>query len=617
LYGIIKCIIAAILLLTSFINYSQDSTKKKIDTTFKPIRFIISENTYNYINPSAPDTITRKRLLWYPLKNIDDIFNFLPGYYLKVLDVGQIGQLTFNQLGAGTNGILRNGRPINDLIDGSVDLNLLSRNEIAEIEVSNGYGNSLYNYENSVNIIQRQQFQYRPYTELAFWQDRYDNDFIDVNFSQNFFKGFNFNMGVTKHSYTGKYTHSYFDVWLGRFNFNIAPSNNLNFFLYSNYAKIDRGLTEGIDENKVDITNKDDIFDPALAVVKNPDAYENKERFDVDAGAMYQKGISFTKLQAFVSNSFRWYRDPDNYGTYIKNNLHWINYGIKLKQELNFKPGKNINILSNTELETGLVIQQLNQLQLPVFSWTSYAEYNTINLLQNIDVKYKKLTLSGYVTGEKVHYINQIDIYSGLKGMYKFQFDSSHSVSVYSIFNQHHYYSGSGVKASFGSSNISAEYYFYKYYSNLRISGINAAGNIRIKPIEFNFNFTSCFDYDKLLAVPEFNGNLELSYHDTGIKNKLEYKVGFNTRFWSKYTSYSYRGLTNSFYYNPADSVNIPSNATLDFFIIGKIDKATFGLTFENILDRVIYNMGVYPAMDRGGLFNVWSRFNITWYFFD
>ena len=54
------------------------------------------------------------------------------------------------------------------------------------------------------------------------------------------------------------------------------------------------------------------MFNPALAVVKNSDAYEIKERFDIDGGAIYKKGISYTKLQLYVSNSFRKYRDEEN-----------------------------------------------------------------------------------------------------------------------------------------------------------------------------------------------------------------------------------------------------------------------------------------------------------------
>ena len=105
---------------------------------------------------------------------------------------------------------------------------------------------------------------------------------------------------------------------------------------------------------------------------------------------------------------------------------------------------------------------------------------------------------------------------------------------------------------------------------------------------------------------PEHYGNISLAWVDAAFKNKLEYKIGVNSRYWSEY-------YTNFYTYHQ----RIPANATLDFYIMGKIGKATFGLTFENILDRIIYNTGVYPFMDRGGFLNAMSRFNITWNFFD
>ena len=49
-----------------------------------------------------------------------------------------------------------------------------------------------------------------------------------------------------------------------------------------------------------------------LAVVKNPDAYEIRERFDVDFGLVHSVKSSFTKLQFFESNSFRQYKDEEN-----------------------------------------------------------------------------------------------------------------------------------------------------------------------------------------------------------------------------------------------------------------------------------------------------------------
>src|SRR4030095_500579 len=347
-------IIVPLIFLINSYCLSQDTSKsvdtlkitKKADTTTVQ-KFIFSDNKYQYLNQIKPDTITRKRFLWYPVKNFDEIFDYLPGYNLRYMEVGQINQLTFQQLDNHNTAVLRNGRPINDLIDGSIDLNLLSRNEVSDIELTNGFGNSIYNYSNVINVVDRQHFQKRPFTELAFWLDRYSNEFLDTYFSKNFFDWFNFNLGLTKHSSDGKYKNSDFDKWLGRFHFNFAPSKKFNLFLYSYYSRIQRGLNEGIDPDTVDVENKEEMFNAVTAIVRNSDAYEIKERCDIDAGAMLLAGkSSFTKLQMYVSNSFRKYRDEENRpnpnGFTIKDNLHWLNYGGKLQQIFNFRIAKSV-----------------------------------------------------------------------------------------------------------------------------------------------------------------------------------------------------------------------------------------------------------------------------------
>ena len=327
-------------LLISVNSFAQDSLKVKKDSTTGSV-ILLSQSKYSYINTGSPDTITRKRFLWYPLKTIDDLFNYLPGYYLEYMDAGQVNQLRFNQLDHHYTAVMRNGRPINDLLDGSVDFNLLSRNEIEEIELTNGYGNFLYDYNNGINIINHQVFRYKPYSEISFIQDRYENLYFDGTYHQNIFNKLNFNFGITKNSYDGKYTNSDFDKWQGRFNLNFFPSSKFNSFLSVNYSKIKRGLNEGIDPSKTPL-DKTSLFDVALAIVRNPDAYEIRERFDIDWGTIYAYGKdkrSFTKLQLFTSNSFRMYRDEENRPTpnniLLKDNSHWITYGAKLQQVLN------------------------------------------------------------------------------------------------------------------------------------------------------------------------------------------------------------------------------------------------------------------------------------------
>src|SRR5438876_129096 len=62
-----------------------------------------------------------------------------------------------------------------------------------------------------------------------------------------------------------------------------------------------------------------------------------------------------TKRQVFSSDAFRRYRDeenrPNHNGSYIKDNSHWLDYGVKLQQTFNLKLSKGIDIISRTEAE--------------------------------------------------------------------------------------------------------------------------------------------------------------------------------------------------------------------------------------------------------------------------
>lgn len=635
-YQIFRALIiaSAIFLLCENVQ-SQDTTKrvdtlkvrKKTDTTTVQ-NFILAENKYSYLSQVNPDTVTRKRFLWYPLKNLDDIFNNFRGYYLKYMDAGQINQLNFNQLDHYSTAVLRNGRPINDMIDGSIDLNLLSRNEISEIELTEGYANSSYNYPNVVNMVERQEFKYRPHTEIAFWQDRYNDEFVDTYFSQSFAKWINFNFGITKHSYDGKYKNSDFDKWLGRFHLNLAPSKKFNLFIYTYYSKIQRGLNEGINPDTVDIGNKEIMFNPSTAKVRNSDAYEIKERFDIDAGAMLLAGkSSFTKLQLYVSNSFKKYRDEENRtnsnGITARDNFHWINYGTKLQQIFNFKPAKNLNLISRSEGEINHIIRMYDS----ELTWLAYPDdytENYLSLFENLEIQYNKLELSGFIRGysNSINKIDTIRIGVGAKGSYKILFDSSTGISFNaSYYNTSRFLNGS-ISLFNGPNKLTGGVYYYKDYifgfPRTEMKGVSASLNWRIFNFDIEANYNHNLNTEKINFInPVRSGNVSLAYHNTAIRNKLEYKIGLVSKFWSNYYSVRYYGIFNSFIPEINNAVRIPDNATLDFYIIGKIDKAIFGLTFENILDRLIYNTGVYPNTDRGGLANVLSRFNITWYFFD
>jgi len=659
-----------LLLLLNISSFAQDSLGVKKDSTVSSV-ILLSLSKYNYINTSLPDTITRKRFLWYPLKTIDDLFNYLPGYYLKYMDIGQVNQLSFNQLDHHYTALMRNSRPINDLLDGSVDFNLLSRNEIEEIELTNGYGNFLYNYNNAINVLNHQVFRYKPYSEISFVQDRYENIYFDGSYHQNFFRKLNFNFGITKHSYDGKYTNSDFDKWQGRFNLNYFPASNFNSFFYLNYSKIQRGLNEGIDPVKSSL-DKTTLFDAALAVVRNPDAYEVRERFDADLGFIYAYGKnknSFTKLQLFTSNSFRKYRDeenrPDPNLIFFKDNSHWINYGVKLQQVLNYNLLKGVDFISKTEIEYDKDLITSNIVELK--------QSDRLYFIENVDLLTKYLNLNAYAKAYRhAYFTNKFYFDYGVKPELKIDLSKSVNCSLYGKLNvsnklptyQQFYldkyiygqnvfphipkvkeedltsYSGGAVlESGFGKLNI--EYYrnsvtnaVYNSISNTiniiavdsiyKNSGINI--NLKLHVFNFELDFNASQDlsekYYENRYSPRTSGNVSFSYHNIFFKNKLEVKIGITSRFWSEFYAGYFKGYYNDFESRLLDTaassyetVKINPNATLDFFIIGKINKATFGLTFENLLNRLYITSGIYPYQNRGGLLNVISRFNITWYF--
>lgn len=630
--------------------YSQDTTKPKTEPVAKKDtayvqNFIQADHNYQYINKTSPDTLTRRRFLWYPAKSLEDIFNYIPGYYTKFMDIGQLNPVNYNQQSYIRTGFFRNGRPINDEIDGSIDFNLFSRNEISEIEFSGDYGNNIYGYSNTINIIQRQLFQFRPFTEISFYQDRYENLYFDGNFHQNFFRNLNFNFGITKHSYDGHYTNSDFDKWLGRFNLTFAPSNKLNFFASVYYAKLQKGLNSGINPDTVNLGNSEEVFDETEAFVFNSDAYEIKERFDIDLGSILKTGRnSSSQIQFFVSNSFRKYRDEENRtnpnGIYESNNYHWINYGIKLKEQIKLNLSQKLIMFSNSEGEFNYTIRNYN-----FSSGNMPFNRNTenINFIQELTFKYNELILSGFVRGYSIAYVysnfkagfNSISITPGAKAEYKMNVSDRENLNLklqYSYKDDH-----ISTSASYKNKkiNLGAEFYYYKtrtyeYYFTLLnyppstvFRGTNLFAEFKLYKFKLGLNHSYSYRNEYNLDNPENYGRINLEWEDNAFKNKLEYKIGLGTRYWSEYTSLFYSGDHNDFQpfnvytYNQFYSIRIPANATLDFYIIGKIGKATFGLTFENILDRIIYNTGVYPFMDRGGFLNSMSRFNITWNFFD
>ena len=114
----------------------------------------------------------------------------------------------------------------------------------------------------SVNIITKDFFQPKTFSQFRYSQDRTNSLNADINFTIPFSEKFNFSFGLNSHSTDGRYINSDFTTWRGRIRLNYFPSAKINFRFNFNYAQFQRGLNEGL----INSTN-DSLADPILAQV--------------------------------------------------------------------------------------------------------------------------------------------------------------------------------------------------------------------------------------------------------------------------------------------------------------------------------------------------------------
>jgi hypothetical protein len=543
---------------------------------------------YGYTDPHS-DTISRIRFLWYPLKSIEDLFNFIPGYYLKFRDIGQVNPLYFNQ--NHNTKLYKNGIPFDD------DINFLSRNEIQTIESDNGFGNSPYTSFNSVNFTERQTFTYRPFTEISFFQDRYENLFFDGSYSQNIFNNFNVAFGLTKHSYDGHYVNSDFDKWLGRIRLQYLPFKRLRLFCGFGYGNIERGEYGGLRADSIDITDKNVVFNRTRALVKNANGRIRKERFQLSGGLLLNWSRDNVSELVIYSNRKNTTLSNQTVADSVFTNLSYTNgnNGLRLSQLISFKYSK-IKINSRTEVAADLPWSD---------SYHNSSEQiisdRKLMFMQEISGKFGFLTPVLYFKAHKKLNGNNNSTSSGygIKAISDFRIGLHEKIQADIFYRKQNNYFRAKASFYFKYGYLSPEFYHYTDYED--ISGVNFSMKLEISKINLELIYSKATGRE-VNSLPEHYGNINLFYEDTGFKNKLHFRIGTVSRFWSRYTD---------------DSVDISGNFTFDFYIKGKIGRAYFGIVFENIFDRIIYNSGFYPFTDRGGLFNALSRFEIIWNFTD
>lgn len=613
---------------------------QKRDTTTKPVTPFDTNkipNAYRMSDNSV--TYGQSNWIWNDRRNLGEILNERPGFLVNFLGDGGRNPINFNNFRINI-GMFLDGIQVNDNFHGGFDIENISINEIDSIEELSNISSFLYGINTqtkAVNIITKNVFQPELFSQLRFTQDRYGSENADVYFSQSISRKINWQLGATKHSLSGRYQNSDFDVWRARFRTNwfISPKANIRFNL--NYANIQRGLNEGLI-----YSSEDTLTNPELAKVQNPDSYEKYTNFYYDisiTGRFFKDKNSLTKIKLYSQNSLREYRDeenrPNSNSRFISKNFHTIQYGADVKQNIAFNINKEVfgDLLIGGNIYLNLFdfdlpfVTGVNKYNVNYYSGLAKftGKYNNFNVVAatRYDVMFDEAIFqygfeANYLLYQDKHF--SINTFGGISfrrnGLIYFELPFYNYDSTSDPVNGYGYeYSEVGFNLKY--KNLFAKLYHYNY-SDENLS-IFENGNYEIGLLSENIDILTSLNLNignRYFNQPELFLKSDISYHDFFFENNLNLKIGINLKYLRNLKAWGY---SEEFYYTvyPYNDSIIDHLFNMDAYIGARIGSANIAFVFANIFDNFNYDTFLYPWNDRGGALNALSRFTITWDFFN
>lgn len=555
-------------------------------------------------------------------------------------------RIYFNNYHDNQIGFFKDGIQQNNNFFGIFDPELISVTEIEKIEAVSNISSFIYgvnSYGKAINIISKDRFEPKPFSQLRYSQDRNGSLFADASFTIPFSRKFNFYIRANNHSLDGNYTNSDFSAWRGDGRLSWFPSAKWNYKLDFSYSKISRGLNGGLNYSGKNLgmtSTIDSLRDPKTSSVIDPTGREVNENYN-SSFSIYSKAFgnnSLAMLQLYYVNYYRnygsqfFYSDVD---TIVRNDYYnTTRLGINLKYDKKIELGGaqqlNFLVLNNYYFNS-----YTPDLQLPGsdrLNASSKANFGFASV--KVDYETQRFFLSGLLKLERsfVTDSSQNTVSLGGEAKYKLIDDKKFGINIigganringlnfypidpmYSLNTITNYQSGVELK-----TEMVKAYLGYDYSSE----SSRAKFNFDIKYGAFDLKSENDFKIkDYVGSLPLFSKN-DFSYRNKFFKDKLDIKIGINFKFLMNYKSYAsgYLETIDERFYsgtvsNPLlDYNNFNNKFTSDFYIGARIGHANINFTVANILNSFYYDTFLYPSDDRGGLFNAVSRFTIVWDF--
>ncbi len=641
-------------------------TTKSIDTL--RVRFIPAIGSMRQAIDSS-DRFHSSRFLWTDARNFGNLAWEIPGFFYRDLgEPAKPGQL--NAWGTDWRGlqILMDGRPMNDPITGTYNLNDMPMEFVEQLEVfdgTGGYGQAWNASGAALNVVTRQYNSLRPITKIRFVQAPYNSILTDGLFTQNLLRGLNFMFGFQRQVSDGRYNGvsrnnslstpagAVVDNWNVRTRLRYNVSDRLNFALTDFYTKDVNGLNGGID-----LAPTTDITNNVVAYVNSPNALETVARRDValtGIGMLTDDSTMVTQMNAYYTHDERQFTNPGTVTAPLNiSDVHYAELrGLRLQQSFRSSfHATSVGVMaehsqysSNGFLDSAQINNAPNRSDRSIYSAFLNTALHPVDIV-TLEASGRFDTYgneSGPSFGAKVSFlpVSFLSLFGEYGHSLRFptyqesSWVDSTILRPTEIKKEQHTLLRGGFQLLFADNITLAVTGFDRTVDDailfqpattrdgsraVRILNVKqvhtrgVAGSLRLQYGPLEFAGTALYqDYVESDTTKELTPNLiltgELSYRNKFFDNALDAKFGVRTQFMNRQ-----RGMTFNprlMLYEENTETNIGLWTRLDAFAILRIGDAYITLSYENLLNASYIITPIYPMPERT------FRLGVNWVFID
>lgn len=651
-----------------------DTTKSAVADTSRAtdtlrVRFIPAIGSLRQQIDSS-DEFHSSQFIWTDAQYFGNLMWKYPGFFLRDLgEPAKPGQL--NAWGVDWRGIaiLMDGRPMNDPITGTYNLNDIPMEFIEQVEEFSGVnapGQSWNAAGSALNFVTRQYNTLHPITKIRYVQSPNNNLLTDGFFTQNLLGGLNFMFGFQRQVSDGRFNGvreagsftspqgAIVDNWNVRTRIRYNISDRLNIALTDFYNKDINGLNGGIDQ-----TRSPNNFDNLTAYVNSPTAQETVSRRDVTLlaiGKIFDDSTALSQVNVYYTHLQRDFANPgiDLAPLNISDSHYAEVRGVRVQQtfQASFhsteigmqyeRSAYSTNGFYDSTQHSGNVNGSKRTVS-SVFLLTSVhpVDFVSARLFARSD-NYNNEIATSYGVGVSLGFLQSLKVSGGFDRSYRFptfqesSWADSTIVRPSAIDMERHTVYSAGIEYSLGNNgqlsvtafdrNVSRAIVFQPAATpsgnpavrilnvpTVHTSGLTGKLNLPLGPFAFegtlNFSHYKEEDTVKTLSPPLILSG-ELSYRNKFFGNALDAKFAIRSQFMDRQqgTTFIPRYMM---YTENKDTTTIGRWTRLDAYVVLKLGNAYLTLSYENLFNSPYLITPVYPMPDRT------LRFGVNWVFND